>query len=216
MTRRRLVLAGIAGLLVLVGVAAWLYMDGIPGGMEGGLERPSPTGEVSPELARHAEERLRAFAAGEDADSLVLAPPAVQSLLRYRGDGFLPSGVGDPEVAFTDSTAVVAATLRLADLPDPGAAERLRGMLGDTAGLRAEVVPELVQPSTARIRVRKLEAGGVTVPDLFLPTVLRRSGVPVDDGYPRSVVFRVPGRLIGIAIRDSQLVLRRASSGRTR
>lgn len=217
MTRSTRILAWIALLLVVAGTAAWLFRDRVAEWTGGAVDRPPPPGEVSAELARYAEARLRAFAAGEEGDSLVLGSSAVQSLLHHRGDGFLPAGVEEPEVAFTDSTAVLGATIHVRELATAEAAERLRRLLGDTADVRAEVVPDLVRPATARVRVRALEAGGVTVPDLFIPMVLRQTGVPMEDAHPRSVVFGVPGALIGIAVRDSQLVLHRsAESGRGR
>lgn len=210
MSRRRLVFGWLALVVVVSGFGVWLYTGGGAGWFGSAMDDGPAADEVSPELARHTEERLRAFADGEDADSLVLGIPALRSLLRYRSDGILPAGIRDPEVHLTDSTAVLAGTIRLRELATAEAADRLESFFGDTTGVRAEVVPDVARPATGRVRVRRLEAGGVSVPSLFIPTVLDQSGLSVDAGSPRSVVFEIPRRLSGITVRDSQLVLTRS------
>lgn len=200
-------------LLVAVGAAGWLFHEEVLDWWRGTVVEAPPPGEVSPELAGHAEDRLREFARGEGADSLVLGTAALASLLRYRGEqGILPSGVEDPEVVLTDSTALLSAFVRFRELAAGESAEQLSGIFGDSTEVRVELVPGLVRTGLGEVRVRSLQAGGLTVPTFLIPRVLRQSGLPVQDGRTRSVVFAVPPRLTGIEVRGGELVLRRSAA----
>lgn len=208
-----MVLGWVALLVLVAAVGLWLYGGRALTWFGDGIDVGAATGEASPELAREAEARLRSFAAGEGPDSMTLGTPALQSLVRYRSEGYLPAGVSDPEIHLADSTAVVGGTIRFRELATAEAARQVQSFLGDTAVVRAEVVPVVLRPAVGELRVLAMEAGDVAVPAIFIPTVLRRSGLPVEDGRPRSVVFEIPRGLTGVAVRDSQLVLRRAPSG---
>lgn len=214
---RRIVVALLAGLLI-VGGGAWLFGDEIRDWWRGRTEAGPVPGEVSEARAAHAEERVRAFAAGEGPDSLVLTTDDLRSLLRHSaGAGMIPPGIRDPDVSLTDSSAFLQGFLVPEELPGSGEGDRseaLRGLLGDSTVLRAEVVPGVARAGTAEIRVRSLQAGGLSLPSMFVPTVLRRSGLPTEEGRPQSVVFPVPDRLVEIAVRDGELLLRRADSSR--
>lgn len=212
---RRTALGLLAGLLVL-GAGVWLLQDelvewwgGVPNDAGPG---PAP-GEVSAERAGSGADRIRAFASGEGPDSLVLGTADLRSLIRHRGEGFLPPGVRDPDVSLTDSTALLRGVLVASELPERdggGEGGALAVLLGDTAEIRAEVVPALARTGVAELRVRRLDAGSMSVPSMLVPTLLRRSGLPVEEGRPRSVVFAVPDSLSGITVRQGRLVLRRA------
>ncbi len=214
---RRIVVALLAGLLI-VGGGAWFFGDEIRDWWRERTGAELAQGEVSEARAARAEERVRAFAAGEGPDSVALTTDDLRSLLRYSAaGGMIPPGIRDPDVSLTDSSAFLQGFLVPEELPGSGDEDRsdaLRGLLGDSTVLRAEVVPGVARAGTAEIRVRSLQAGGLSLPSMFVPTVLRRSGLPTEEGRPRSVVFPVPDRLVEIAVRDGELLLRRADPAR--
>lgn len=210
---RRTFVGLLVGLLVL-GAGAWIFQDDLSEWWRGVPDDAGPApGEVSAERADAVEDRIRAFASGEGPDSLVLGTADLRSLIRHRGEALLPPGVRDPDASLTDSTALLRGVLVAAELPERdggGEGGALAALLGDTTELRAEVVPSLARTGVAELRVRALDAGSMSVPSMLVPTLLRRSGLPVEGGRPRSVVFAVPDPLSGISVREGRLILRRS------
>lgn len=198
------------GCLVVLGVvavAAWLYHDRP---LDWWREWRAPdAAAVSPseELAERAARQMEGFVAGDGPDSLRFDGEALRSLLVHRASAELPPGVSDPRVTLGDSTAVLAGTLVVDSLEATQGTRRLRTLLGDSASLEIEVVPNLLREGVGQVTVKGLRAGGVPVPSFAIPFVLQQSGLAVPDGYPRSVVFPLDTTVAGMTVRRGELLV---------
>lgn len=203
------------GCLVILGVAAvaaWLYHDRALDWWRD-WRAPEPVAVApSEELADRVVRRMEDFVAGNGPDSLRFDGEALRSLLVHGASAELPPGVSDPRVTIGDSTAVLAGTL-VADSLETGSTRRLRAVLGDSAALEIEVVPNLLREGVGQVTVKGLRAGGVPVPSFAIPFVLKQSGLRVPDGYPRSVVFPLDTTVTGMAVRRGELLVWREGAG---
>lgn len=200
--------AGIGCLVVVVAIAAgvWLYGDEIRDwwANRAALESAEP----SPELADRATAKLDRFLDAGGTAELRLSEAELQSWALYRAARGLPEGVTDPQVDVRDSTLAVSVALDLETLARRSeAAGNLRRFFGDSARVNAELLPRVRAPGVGHVTVLTLQAGLVPVPPLFLPNVLAQTGFEVTGG--RTVVVPIPDDLREIVIEDETVVLRR-------
>ncbi len=192
--------------LVVGATAGWLFrgeiQDFVSGlGNRGGIEMVEP----SLELAVRAEEKLQAVFDGTGRGDIRLSEMELQSYVQYRLGDRLPEGVTDPAVDLRDSTLAVSASLdltRLAVAPD--AVEVLQRMMGDSALVRSELRPGVVEPGVGRVEVLSLQAGVIPLPPLGIGMVLRGIGLPTDG---RSVTFEIPDDVQEIRVGNEEVVL---------
>lgn len=191
-----LALAAVAG-------AAWLLRERL-GGDADGAERGEAPGE---EVARGAEERIGAFLEADPPATLRLEGEELDGLLEHRVGPLLPRGVSRPAVSLGDSTAVVAADVRLDEVAG-GVAPALRRLLGDSTRVVAEIRPSVPRPGVLRLRVLRLRAGDLPIPSMLVPSLIREMGSPAAED-PTALEYRVAADLTAVGVYDGGVRLER-------
>jgi len=197
---------GCLTVLALAGGAAWIYRSDLSDWWTR-LDEAQLSGTPSEQLAVRAEDKLAEVARASGPREVRLSGTEVQSLLIYRVLPRLGGAVREPVVQLTDSSAVVTGRLDLSRLGTFGGVDALRRLLPDSAKVTAEVVPTLSGPGEVRLEVLALEAGGLPIPSLMIPSILKEvspSGVRTEG---RSLFVPVPDRVRRLRVRAGSLEL---------
>ena len=162
--------------------------------------------EPSEELATNVEDTLRELMAGEGNSEIRLTETALQSYLQYRiGAQFSPA-LDDLAIDLTDSTLLITGMLDLTQLVlQGGVSENLRRVMGDSAKISGEVMPEISAPGRAQLKIISLQAGVFPVPPFLIATALQAAAGIESDGS--AVVLTIPDNVLDIRVEDEGIVL---------
>lgn len=200
---------GCLTVLALIAAGAWMWRGPLLAWWhERG--RPPAMGAPSAELARRSGRKLDDFLRGKGPSRVSFDQAELQSLLRYRYRDSLPPGLSDPRVSLGDSTLEASAGLQVQRLMDGKAPDALRSLLGDSARASAELEPSVPRPGLLTLGVRHVSAGGLPIPDLMVPWLLRQVGLSNGGGPGRSVALRVPLDVAAVRVVKGRLELVRA------
>lgn len=162
-------------------------------------------------------------AAGSSVERFLAAPlPAtvrldrddLAALLARRVEPGLPDGIARPEAVPEDSTMVIAADVDIRRTLGDRLPAMLRRMVGDSARVRARVVPSVPRHGVLRLRVREVHAGSVGLPVVTFPWLLAELGLPLAPDDPTAVDVPVGADLAGAGVEDGELVLVRRAVAR--
>lgn len=177
-------------LLLAAGWAGWKWgPDIVPeverflGGSEAEAEaRPAP----SREIAESALDRVEMLRGGGGPERLLLGGVELSSVVRYSLPGVLPPGVVNPEVELQDGYVFLSAIVARDAFPDFPSLKEVLGILPDSVQIRmrGQILP--FDDGFAQLRVDRLQAMKIPLPDRFVPEVLDalgrrdRKGLPED------------------------------------
>lgn len=213
LVRSCLARVGCLTLLVAGAVGAWYVQDDVVAWWEA---RNAPPVDAAPttEIADRVETRLQRFLEAEGEAELRLGESEVSSLVRYRIAEMLPPGVSDPAASLQDSTAQVTAILDAPRMLEGRAPPMLIGMLGDSARVTVELLPEVPEPGTVRLELLEVRAGALQVPRVMIPWLVEGLGLPAAPGGGGAVQFATTMEdLAEVRVEDRHLVLIRRPSG---
>ncbi|MBA3555870.1 MAG: hypothetical protein H0W29_14070 [Gemmatimonadales bacterium] len=199
-------LIGCLGLLAALALG-WLYRDRLV--REGrrllsGNEAPAAAtegrpGRVALQSARAKVDSLN----GWRADSVVLSPPEVASLIGAGLDPELRGELDSMQVRLLDGEIQLRARLRTARLP--------REMFGPLTGVLRETEPveaagplEVTGPGQGEWRVRSFEIRGFPLPADAVPRLMARA---VGDSGGRAVPVRIPKGIREVRVRPTGATL---------
>lgn len=192
--------------LILVAVSgAWWFREDIAGWWQR-LEITSAS-RPSEALAADASQKLESFARSGGAGEVRLSQAELQSLLTYRAEPMFPSGVSEPVVEIRDSTVLLSARVDPRGLEGLASPEVVERLFSDSAQVVVELLPGVVSPGIARVKVVTLQAGSIVVPSLMVPWILESidmSGVEVTGV---TLLLPTPGRLSRFEVEGGRLVL---------
>ena len=204
----RTLFAGIRFLtaLAIIAVIGWLFRDEISGFLSTRGGDNIVMAEPSEELATNVEDTLRELMAGEGNSEIRLTETALQSYLQYRiGARFSPA-LDDLAIDLTDSTLLITGMLDLTQLVlQGGVSENLRRVMGDSAKISGEVMPEISAPGRAHLNIISLQAGVFPVPPFLIATALPAAAGIESDGS--AVVLTIPDNVLDIRVEDEGIVL---------
>lgn len=150
---------------------------------------------------------------GGGADHLRLREAELRAVLASVLEPRLPAGVEEPSLTLGDSSLVVAAVLDVDRVLGEEGPAVLRGVLGDTARVSADLVPTMAGPGRLHLRVRRLTAGSIRVPRALLPWMLAEAGLRTSPDEPGTVEVPVDAALSGVGVRAGGLWLERREGG---
>lgn len=159
---------------------------------------------ADPAAAEEVERRLRAFLSGRGPDTLALDGGEVEAYLAAAVEPRLPEGISELGVRVEGQTLHLSFLLQLEEGDQMGAA--MRRVFGDSARVEAELAPRVERPGEGRAVLRTLHVGGIQVPGLLVPGVLRNSGLPVDPNRADAIAFPLPPVVVELAVREGRLV----------
>lgn len=190
-----------------------------------GGERFEITADSGRRAAADGEEGAAAGsgAAGSSVERFLAAPlPAtvrldrddLAALLARRVEPGLPDGIARPEAVPEDSTMVIAADVDIRRTLGDRLPAMLRRMVGDSARVRARVVPSVPRHGVLRLRVREVHAGSVGLPVVTFPWLLAELGLPLAPDDPTAVDVPVGADLAEASVEAGELVLVRRAVAR--
>ena len=191
-------------ILVVVG-GAWWFRDDIAGWWQR-LEITSAS-RPSEALAADASEKLESFARSDGPDELRLSQAELQSLLTYRAQPLLPSGVSEPVVEVRDSTFLLSARVDPRGLEGLASPEVVERLFSDSAQVVVELLPGVVSPGIARVEVVTLQAGSIVVPSLMVPWILDSIDMQGVETTGVTLLLPTPGRVSRFQVEGGRLVL---------
>lgn len=163
-------------------------------------------------------------AAGSAVDRFLAAtPPAtirldadeLADLLARRVEPGLPEGIARPAAVPGDSTLTIEADVDIRRTVGDRLPAMLGRMVGDSARVRARVVPSVPSHGVLRLRVREVRAGSVGLPVMTFPWLLSELGLPLAPNDPTAVDLQVGADLAAASVEDGELVLVRRAVART-
>ena len=153
----------------------------------------------------NVEETLRELMMGKGDAEIRLTETGLQSYLQYRINAQLPSGVDDLAIDLTDSTMLVTVMLDLTRLAVAGAAgDNLRRIMGDSAKISGEIIPEITAPGQGKINILSLQAGVLPVPPFLIATAIQQIGFQADGA---AVVLTIPDDIVQIRVENEEIIL---------
>lgn len=167
-------------------------------------ERPLP----SADLAESTLDRVETLRAGEGGERLTLGPLELSSVVRYALPGIVPSGVTEPTVEMDDGKLVLSARVATDAFPELPSLRRVVGLLPDTVviEMRGSLLP--FDDENAAFHVDGVQAGGVPLPDRFVPEILEALGRRDTLGLPRdAIAVPLPDGLDSVYVLRDSLVL---------
>jgi hypothetical protein len=200
--RRRGWLGGVLLLLLVVGVAAWMFRDTLLGRWAGEAQYS----EVSEEAALSAEaklERLRTRG-----DTVRLSEVELASLLRFRVADRYPDLLQNPSAGMAGDTLRVGARFPTERLPELQELERVRPFFPDTT--RIDVAGRLRErgPGRAALEIDEVAVAGIPIPQRYYPSVLERLGRRDEPGLPaNAMAFGLPEGVGSARVENGYLVL---------
>ncbi|MDE2661569.1 MAG: hypothetical protein OXI39_00995 [Gemmatimonadota bacterium] len=163
------------------------------------------TPEFGPEAAAEVETALQELAAGGGVAETRFTETELQSYVRYELVPRLPAGVGEPAVELRDSTVAFTLMLDFTQLPiEADMAASLTRMLGDSARVAGEVLPQVGERGEGRLHVVGLQAGIIPVPPMMLGLAAQQLGLRADG---RTVLFDIPETVVDVRVENEEVVL---------
>lgn len=159
---------------------------------------------ADPAAAEEVERRVRAFLSGRGPDTLALDGGELEAYLAAAVEPRLPEGISDVGVRLEGERLLLSFLMQLEEGSQMGAA--MRRVFGDSARVEAELAPRVERPGEGRAVLRTLRVGGVQVPGLLVPGVLRSSGLPVDPNRMDAIAFPLSPVVAELAVRNDRLV----------
>ena len=205
----RTLFAGVRFILALAIIASlgWFFRDEISGflGTRGGEN--IVMAEPSEELATNVEETLRKLMVGEGASEIRFTETALQSYLQYRTGARFSPALDDLAIELTDSTLLITGMVDLTQLTLDGrlSPENLRRVMGDSAKVSGEVMPEIAAPGRAQLNIISLQAGVFPVPPFLIATALQAAAGIQSDGS--SIVLPIPDNILDVRVENEEIVL---------
>jgi len=174
------------------------------------VEAPPGSGppQPSPETADATLDRFERFRAGEGGDRLALGSTELSSVLRYAMPGLVPAGVADPEVFLEEGRVRVRARVAVEAFPRLPRLEQVMGILPDTVLL--EMVGSLVRldQSFLALRVDRVEASRIPIPQRMVADVLAGLGREGPPGLPaNALAVPLPDGVASAVVQGDSLVL---------
>jgi len=206
-----------AATFVLVGaIAAWFYRDDLgrlASDIVPGLRAPAESVAVAgPELARRVEEKIIALGQG-DVIETSLSEEELNGWITHGLQGFFPSFLTGVSADLSQED-IIGLSGRVIVREVPGI-ERLGPMLaflGDTADVSASGSVDGLEPGRAVFTVESVRVGALPLPERMRDQLLAaiRGGSSAGEAV-NEVAFQVPAFVVDLALRDGELVLRRAA-----
>ena len=199
---------GCLTVVVVLAAAAWIWRGPLLAWWHD-HDRAAAVGAPSAELARRSSKKLDDFLDGRGPSRVSFDQAELQSLVSYRYLDSLPPGLSDPRVTLGDSTLEASAGLQVERLMHGKAPDALRSLLGDSARASAELQPSVERPGVLMLGVHHVSAGGLPIPDLMVPWLLRQTGLSNGGGRARAVALPVPRDVAAVRVVNGKLQLER-------
>ena len=200
---------GFLTFLLILLLAGWIFREDIEAWLANvGADEivvVETTPEFGPEAAADVDAALEELAAGGGAAETRFTETELQSYVRYELTPRLPAGVGEPAVELRDSTVAFSVMLDFARLPiDADQAASLARLLGDSARVAGEVLPQVGESGEGRLHLVSIQAGVIPVPPLMLGMAAQQLGLRADG---RTVLFDIPETIVDVRVENEEIVL---------
>ncbi len=200
---------GFLTFLLILLLAGWIFREDIEAWLANvGADEivvVETTPEFGPEAAADVDAALEELAAGGGAAETRFTETELQSYVRYELTPRLPAGVGEPAVELRDSTVAFSVMLDFARLPiDADQAASLARLLGDSARVAGEVLPQVGESGEGRLHLLSIQAGVIPVPPLMLGMAAQQLGLRADG---RTVLFDIPETVVDVRVENEEIVL---------
>ncbi len=200
---------GFLTFLLILLLAGWIFREDIEAWLANvGADEivvVETTPEFGPEAAADVDAALEELAAGGGAAETRFTETELQSYVRYELTPRLPAGVGEPAVELRDSTVAFSVMLDFARLPiDADQAASLARLLGDSARVAGEVLPQVGESGEGRLHLVSIQAGVIPVPPLMLGMAAQQLGLRADG---RTVLFDIPEAIVDVRVENEEIVL---------
>ena len=200
---------GFLTFLLILLLAGWIFREDIEAWLANvGADEivvVETTPEFGPEAAADVDAALEELAAGGGAAETRFTETELQSYVRYELTPRLPAGVGEPAVELRDSTVAFSVMLDFARLPiDADQAASLARLLGDSARVAGEVLPQVGESGEGRLHLVSIQAGVIPVPPLMLGMAAQQLGLRADG---RTVLFDIPETVVDVRVENEEIIL---------
>ncbi|WP_419939949.1 hypothetical protein [Candidatus Palauibacter sp.] len=200
---------GFLTFLLILLLAGWIFREDIEAWLANvGADEivvVETTPEFGPEAAADVDAALEELAAGGGAAETRFTETELQSYVRYELTPRLPAGVGEPAVELRDSTVAFSVMLDFARLPiDADQAASLARLLGDSARVAGEVLPQVGESGEGRLHLVSIQAGVIPVPPLMLGMAAQQLGLRADG---RTVLFDIPETIVDVRVENEEIIL---------
>ncbi len=200
---------GFLTFLLILLLAGWIFREDIEAWLANvGADEivvVETTPEFGPEAAADVDAALEELAAGGGAAETRFTETELQSYVRYELTPRLPAGVGEPAVELRDSTVAFSVMLDFARLPiDADLAASLARLLGDSARVAGEVLPQVGESGEGRLHLVSIQAGVIPVPPLMLGMAAQQLGLRADG---RTVLFDIPETVVDVRVENEEIIL---------
>lgn len=197
-------------LLVVVGLAAWLWGPELWRRWVPSSAEVAPEAVPSAELAEATLDRLEAFRAGSAGEQLRLGEAELTSVIRHALPGVLPPGVDQPTIRISDGRLHLSARVAIDAFPDLPSLREVVQILPDTVPVEMRGLLTPLDASRVALHVDRVEAANVPLPARLIPDVLRGLGrKDVRDLPPHALAIPLPEGLDGVYLLQDSLVLAR-------
>lgn len=200
---------GFLTFLLILLVAGWIFREDIEawlanlGADEIVVAESAP--EFGPEAAADVDTTLQELGAGRGAAETRFTETELQSYVRYQLTPRLPAGVGEPAVELRDSTVAFSVMLDFTQLPiDADQAANLARLLGDSARVAGEVLPQVGESGEGRVHLVSLQAGVIPVPPMMIGMAAQQLGLRADG---RTVLFDIPETVVDVRVENGEIAL---------